>query len=130
MSEQSNSTASQLVTELTSETADLVRAEVRRGQQELLGKAKEASKGAALVGGAAILGALGAGTSAVVVVRVLGRILPGPGAAVLATLLYAGGAAALGAAGVTELKRIGPLLPETIASVREDLRAAKPSTGS
>ena len=130
MAEQPNRTAGQLVDELTSDTAQLVRAEVRKGQQELLDKAKEASKGAALLGGAAVLGALAAGTSATFVVRTLGKVLPAPTAAFLATALYAGGAAALGSAGLAELKRVGPLWPEeTLASIREDVRAARPHAG-
>jgi len=130
MTEQQNRTAGQLVDELTSDTAHLVRAEVRRGQEELLAKAREAAKGAALVGGAGVLGALAAGTSAAFVVRAVGKVLPPTTAALLTTVLYAAGAGALGAAGVAELKRVGPLLPEeTIASVREDLRAARPHAG-
>ncbi|WP_432491792.1 phage holin family protein [Kineococcus auxinigenes] len=127
MTDQPTRTAGQLVDELTSDTASLVRAEVRRGQQEMIAKAKEASKGAALLGGATALGALAAGTSAAFVVRTLGKVVPAPSAAFLATLLYGGGAAALAAAGVAELKRVGSLLPEeTLASVREDVRAARP----
>ena len=130
MTEQPNRTAGQLVDELTSDTANLVRAEVRRGQQELLAKAKEAAKGAALLGGAGVLGALAAGTSAAFVVRTFGKVLPRPTAAFLATVLYGGGAAALATAGIAELKRVGPLLPEeTIASIREDVRAARPHAG-
>ena len=130
MTEQPNRTAGQLVDELTSDTAQLVRAEVRKGQQELLDKAKEASRGAALLGGAAVLGALAAGTSATFVVRTLGKVLPAPTAAFLATALYTGGAAALGSAGLAELKRVGPLWPEeTLASIREDVRAARPHAG-
>jgi hypothetical protein len=126
MTDQPHRTAGELVDELTSDTARLVRAEVRRGQQELLDKAKEASKGAALLGGAAVLGGLAAGTSAAFTVRLLGKVLPGPSAAFVTTLLYAGGAAALGASGLAEFKRIGSFWPEeTIASVREDVRAAR-----
>ncbi|WP_432484694.1 phage holin family protein [Kineococcus esterisolvens] len=131
MTDQPNRTAGQLVDELTSDTAELVRAEVRRGQQEMLAKAKEASKGAALLGGAAVLGALAAGTSAAFVVRTFGKVLPAPGAAFLATLLYGGGAAALAVAGLEEIKRVGSLLPEeTLASVREDVRAARPGAAA
>jgi len=119
-------TAGRLVDELTADTAHLVRAELARGRREVVAKAREAGRGAALLGGAGLLGALAAGTSAAVVVRVLGTVLPRPAAALVATVLYAGGAAALGVAGVEELKRIGPLLPEeTIAGVRDDLRAAR-----
>ncbi|WP_369052945.1 phage holin family protein [Kineococcus terrestris] len=129
MTGEQHRTAGELVDELTSDTARLVRAEVRRGQQELLAKAREAGRGAALLGGAAVLGGLATGTSAAFVVRTLGKVLPAPSAALVATLLYGGGAAALASAGLAELKRIGTLLPEeTIASVREDLRAARPGS--
>ncbi|PRY14656.1 phage holin family protein [Kineococcus rhizosphaerae] len=126
MSEQPNRTAGQLVDELTSDTTQLVRAEIRKGQQELLGKAREASRGAALLGGAAVLGALAAGTSVAFVVRAVGKVVPPPTAAFLTTALYGAGAAALTAAGLQEVRRVGPLWPEeTLASVREDVRAAR-----
>lgn len=126
MAAEDDRTAGRLVDELTADTAHLVRAELARGRREVVAKAREAGRGAALLGGAGLLGALAAGTSAAVVVRVLGTVLPRPAAALVATVLYAGGAAALGVAGVEELKRIGPLLPEeTIAGVRDDLRAAR-----
>jgi hypothetical protein len=45
--------------------------------------------------------------------------------ALLATLLYGGGAAALAATALEELRRIGTPLPEaTLASVRDDVRVA------
>ena len=129
MTAQPDRTAGQLVDDLTSDTVRLVRAEVRKGQEELLAKAREAAKGAALLGGAAVLGALAAGTSAAFVVRTLGTFLPKPAAALTATVLYGGAAAALGAVGLEELKRVGPLLPEeTIASIREDVRAVHPQS--
>jgi len=130
MTEDQSRTAGQLVDELTSDTAHLVRAEIRKGQQELLAKAREASRGAALLGGAAVLGGLAAGTSAAFVVRTLGTFLPKPAAALAATLVFGGGAAALGLAGAEEIRRVGPLLPEaTIASLREDVRAVRPHRG-
>ncbi|ABS02963.1 hypothetical protein FHR75_000624 [Kineococcus radiotolerans] len=129
MTDQPRRTAGELVDELTSDTAELVRLEVRRGQRELLAKAREASRGAALLGGAAVLGGLAAGTSAAFTVRFLGKVLPPSGAALAATLLYAGGAAALGASGLAEIKRVGSIWPEeTIASVRDDVRAARRSS--
>ena len=127
VTDQPNRTAGQLVDDLTSDTARLVRDELRKGQQELLAKVREASRGAAMLGGAGVLGALAAGTSAALLVRTLGTFLPKPAAALVATTLYAGGAAALGAVGLEELKKVGPLLPEeTIASLREDVRAVHP----
>ncbi|MEZ0163332.1 phage holin family protein [Kineococcus sp. LSe6-4] len=130
MTESTHRTTGELVDELTSDTAALVRAEVRRGQQELWSKAREASRAAALLGGGAVLGALAAGTSAAAVVRLLDRFLPPTTAAVTGTLVFAGTAAALVSAGTAELRRVGPLWPEeTVASLREDVRAARPATG-
>jgi hypothetical protein len=131
VSEGTDRTASHLVDDLTTDARKLARAEVRRGQQEMLAKAREASKGAALLGGAAVLGALAAGTSATFLVRTLGKVLPPASAALIPTLLYGGGAAGLAAAGVAELRRVGSLLPEeTLESVRADVRAARESTSS
>ncbi|WP_432563523.1 phage holin family protein [Kineococcus sp. SYSU DK003] len=130
MTDRTNRTAGELVDELTSDTAKLVRAEVRRGQQELLTKAKEASRAAAMIGGGAVLGGLAAGTSAAFTVRLLGKVLPPTTAAFVGTLAYGGGAALLVSAGLAELRRVGPLWPEeTLASIREDVRAARPTTG-
>ncbi|WP_432513572.1 phage holin family protein [Kineococcus sp. SYSU DK001] len=130
MTDHTHRTAGELVDELTSDTAALVRAEVRRGQRELLAKAKEASKAAALLGGGVALGALAAGTSAAFTVRLFGKVLPPTTAAFAGTLAYGGGAALLVSAGLAELRRVGPLWPEeTLASIRDDVRAARPAAG-
>lgn len=113
-----------LVRTLTEQVRSLVRGEVASAQQEMAEKARAAQPAAGMLGGAAALGALAAGTSAVVVVRFLDKIFPPLTSAVVATGVLGGAAAALARAGVEELRRVGPPLPErTIESVKADVAA-------
>jgi hypothetical protein len=120
-----------LVGALTQDVSALVRDEIRSAQAELTGKARRAGRGGALLAGAGVLGALATAGSAVFLLRTLDRFLPPRTAAALLTVLYAGGAAALGAAGVAELRRAMPLVPEeTVTSLREDVEAARPGSAT
>jgi hypothetical protein len=120
-----------LVGALTQDVSALVRDEIRAAQAELTGKARRAGRGGALLAGAGVLGALATGSSAVFLQRTLDRFLPPRTAAALLTVLYAGGAAAVGAAGVGELRRAMPLVPEeTVTSLREDVEAARPGNAT
>ena len=120
-----------LVGALTQDVSALVRDEIRAAQAELTGKARRAGKGGALLAGAGLLGALATAGSAVFLLRALDRFLPPRTAAALLTVLYAGGAAALGAAGAAELRRAMPLVPEeTVSSLREDVEAVRPGSAT
>jgi len=117
-----------LLQSLSSDVAALVRQELRQAQQELAGKGKQAGKAAALLGAAGVLGALAVGSSASLLLRLLEKRFSPTTSALLATLLYGGGAAALGTTALEELRRAWPLVPEgTVASIRDDVRVA--STG-
>jgi uncharacterized membrane protein YqjE len=110
---------------LAEDVRALVREELRRARAELSGKARRTGKAATLFGGAAVLGALAAGTSAVLLVRVVDKVLPRTTSALVVTILYGAGAGALVAAGAAELRRAMPLMPEeTVSELREDVRAA------
>lgn len=97
------------VTGMTGDVRSLIRTELRSTQEDLASRvtarARRAGKGAAMVGGAGVLGAVATGTAAVLLVRVLDALLPSKVSAFVATVLFGGGAAALGAAGVAELRR-------------------------
>lgn len=110
---------------LTDDVRALVHQELRSAQDELALKARAASKGAAMLGGAAVLGALAAGTSAVMLMRMLEKVLPRTAAAIVATALYGGAAGLLAGTGIEEIRRVLPLVPEqTIEGLRADVRAA------
>ena len=118
-----------LLQSLTDDLTTLVRDEIEQARAELTRKARQAGRAAAMLGGAAGLGLLAVGTSSATLVRLLERRLPPPAAAAVATLLYGGGAVALATTARGELRRAGSLVPErTVASVRDDVRAATTRT--
>jgi Putative Actinobacterial Holin-X, holin superfamily III len=122
---ESHSSTGDLFQALADDVRTLLRQELRSAREELRDSARNAGRGAALLGGAGVLGALGAGTSAALLVRMLDRVLPRPAAALVATVVYLAGAGALAAAGLAELRRALPVTPtSTLASLSEDVRAA------
>lgn len=117
--------AADLLQSLGADVTALVQQELRRASQELTAKGKRAGRAAALLGGAGALGALAVGTSASLVVRLLELRFSPTTSALLATVLYGGGAAALGTTALGELRAVWPLVPEgTVASIKDDVRAA------
>ncbi|OZM77236.1 phage holin family protein [Pseudonocardia sp. MH-G8] len=121
----SDASSNELLRALTDDVRALVQQELRNAQTELTGKARVAAKGAAMLGGAAVFGALAAGTSAAVLTRMLEKVLPPTMAAAFATALYGGAAGMLAGAGVEELRRALPLVPEqAVDGLRADARAA------
>lgn len=104
----------------------LIQQEVRQGQAEMADKARQAAKGSALLAGAGLFGAAALGTSTVLLVRLLDRVMPPTAAAATATGLLGGAAAALAATGVAALEPVRPLLPQqTLQRLDEDVRAAR-----
>jgi len=125
------SNTADLLQALSADVAALVRQELRRAQDELAAKGKQAGKAGAMLGAAGVLGALAIGTSSAAFVRLLEKRLSPTGAAVVATLLYGAGAAALGSAALAEFRRALPLVPEeTVAGLRSDVRVATEAGGT
>jgi hypothetical protein len=116
----------ELVQTVSERALVLAREEVDLARQELAAKARQAATGAAMVGGAAFLGTLAAGTGTAGVVLLLSR-RPGPSAAALGVAaVYATGGAALAQEGIARLRGAGPPVPEeTVESVKQGPGAAK-----
>jgi uncharacterized membrane protein len=124
-----DSSTGELLRTLTENLRSLVQGEVASVRAEMTEKALAARPAAAMLGGAAVLGMLAAGTSATVLVRALDRFLPPTTSAVVATALLGGGAAALARAGAEELRRVGPPVPErTVQNVKADVAAVAAAT--
>lgn len=127
MSSSSERSTSDLLESLTDDVSRLVRQELRRAQAELADKARQASRGGMLLGGAGIFAALAAGSSAVFLQRVLDTFLPPRLAAAVATTGYGAAGATLAIRGVAELRQAMPLVPaETVTSLRDDVQAVRP----
>lgn len=119
-----NST-SELLQSLSADLSALVRQEFQRAAGELTGKIRQTGKGAALLGGAGLLGVMTVGTSTTLLVRLLERRFSPATSAFLATALLGGAAGALAAAGLAEVRKALPLVPEeTVAGLRSDVRVA------
>jgi hypothetical protein len=127
--EPADSSTGELLRTLTENVRSIVQGEVASARQEMTEKALAARPAAAMLGGAAVLGVLATGTSAVVLIRFLDKIFPPLTSAVIATGVLGGGAAALARAGIEELRLVGPPVPEqTIESVKADVAAVTEAT--
>ncbi|HEV2784145.1 MAG TPA: phage holin family protein [Actinophytocola sp.] len=122
-------TMAQLVSDLSEQTARLVRTEARLAAREMAGKARRAGFGTGALGAAAILAGYAGAMLLACVALALATVLP----AWLATLLI--GIALLAAAGVAALvgraqlrKALPPVPDNTITRVRDDIDAVRERT--
>jgi uncharacterized membrane protein YqjE len=120
----------ELVKELSQQTSTLVRKEIELAQAELRQKGKIASKGAGMLGGAALAGLLALGALTAALVALLDQAMPTWVAALIVMALWAIVALVLAKAGQKSLQRATPPAPQTIETVREDIQWAKNPTGS
>src|SRR5918997_5108555 len=116
----------ELVQTVSEQAVVLAREELERARNELTAKASQAAGGVAMLGGAALLGTLAAGTGTAALVLLLSR-RPGPSAAAFGvTAFYAAGGAGLAQEGISRLRAAGPPVPEeTVESVKEGLGSIK-----
>ena len=132
-------------TTLVKQEIELAKAELREtvdtAKVELTGKAKEAGKGAGLLGGAGVIGLLAGIAFTAFLILVLATFLPDWLAALIVTVLYAAIAAVLALRGKKQLQEIEPAprqtietakdaQKQTIESVKEDIEWAKTQSRS
>jgi uncharacterized membrane protein YqjE len=119
--------STEIIRDFVEDVRDLVQDELRNAQEELAGKVHVASEGALLLGVALVLGALAAGTSTVLIRRMLEKFLPPTVAAAVMTVVFAAAAGVVATAGLAEVRRALPLIPErALDELREEVREVLP----
>ena len=126
----------ELVKQLAEQTTTLIQQEIQLAKvetkeavdlakAEMTDKAKEAGKGAGMLGAAGVLGLLAGIAFTAFLILVLGTFLPDWLAALIVTVLYAAIAAVLSLRGKKQLQSIDPKPQQTIETVKEDIEWAK-----
>jgi len=117
----------ELVKQASEQTAKLVRSEIRLAQLELQQKAKHASLGVGLFGGAGVVALLGVGAIVAMAILLLATALDHDwlAALIVAVALFAV-AGVMALAGKKQVEQATPPAPkEAIASVQEDVHEIK-----
>lgn len=121
---------SDLVQQMSRQTADLVRKELALAQVEMKEKGKRAGTGAGLFGGAGLFAAYGLGALIATVIMLLATAMePWLAGLIVAVVLFAiAGLAAL--VGKKQVERATPPQPEqAIASTKQDVDVVKERAG-
>jgi hypothetical protein len=121
-----DASTAQLVQQLTEQSTQLVRDELRLAQAEMTAKAKSAGIGAGLFGGAGLVALYGVGTLIATVILLLALAMaPWLAALIVTVVLFAvAGVAAL--LGKKQVKEATPPQPEqAIAGVKQDIETVK-----
>jgi len=120
-----------LVKQLAEQTSTLVRQEMDLAKAELGQKGKQAGKGAGLLGGAAVIGLLGAGALTAFLIMLLDGALANWLAALIVAVVFLAIAGVLALQGKKKVQAATPPVPEqTVETVKEDVEWAKTRTGS
>lgn len=133
MSELRENSIADLLSDLSQESVELIRQELRLVLADVVAQGRNVGTSAGLLGGAAALGVGAFGALTAGLIAALQR-RPSRGALLVATL-YGAGAAGLTDAGLKRLKQVAPQLAETIqrdvkASADGARRAAKSTAGN
>ena len=120
----------ELVKDLASQTSTLVRQEIQLARAELTEQSKTAGRGAGLYAGAATAALLMLGALTALIVVVLDSFLGLWLAILIATVLWGVVAAVLAQAARNAMRAATPPAPQTVDTVKEDIRWAKTQTGS
>jgi Putative Actinobacterial Holin-X, holin superfamily III len=121
------SSGAEAIRDFVEDVREILEHELRNAQEELAGKFRVASEGALVLGVAVVLGGLAAGTSTVVILRMLEKVFPPTVAATIATVVFAIAAGMLATVGLAAVRRALPLVPErALEELWEEVREVLP----
>jgi uncharacterized membrane protein YqjE len=115
----------ELVKDLSTQVSTLVRQELELAKVELTAKGKQAGIGAGMFGGAGLFALYGVGALVACAILALATaVAPWLSALIVAVVLFAV-AGVLALAGKSRAKRAAPPMPQTVETVKEDVRYTK-----
>jgi hypothetical protein len=117
-----------LLKQLSEETSTLVRQELALARAELEAQGKRAGMGAGMLGGAGVAGLLTLGALTATLIAVLDTAMATWLAALIVTVIWAAVAGVLALQGRNKIKEATPPAPQTVETVKEDVRWAKTRT--
>jgi predicted lipid-binding transport protein (Tim44 family) len=117
-----------LLKRLSEETSTLVRQEMALARAEITEQGKRAGMGAGMLGGAGVAGLLTLGALTATVIGVLDTGMAFWLAALIVTVVWAAVAGVLALQGHNKIKEATPPAPQTVETVKEDVRWAKTRT--
>jgi predicted lipid-binding transport protein (Tim44 family) len=115
----------ELLKQLSEETSTLVRQELAPARAELEQQGKRAGMGAGMLGGAGVAGLLTLGALTATLIAVLDTAMATWLAALIAAVIWAAVAGVLALQGRNKIKEATPPAPQTVETVKEDVRWAK-----
>jgi Putative Actinobacterial Holin-X, holin superfamily III len=118
----------ELLKQLSEETSTLVRQELALARAELELQGRRAGMGAGMLGGAGVAGLLTLGALTATLIAVLDTAMATWLAALIATVIWAAVAGVLALQGRNKIKEATPPAPQTVETVKEDVRWAKTRT--
>ncbi|MCW3023177.1 MAG: phage holin family protein [Conexibacter sp.] len=118
----------ELLKQLSEETSTLVRQELALARAELEAQGKRAGMGAGMLGGAGVAGLLTLGALTATLIAVLDTAMATWLAALIVTVIWAAVAGVLALQGRNKIKEATPPAPQTVETVKEDVRWAKTRT--
>jgi uncharacterized membrane protein YqjE len=117
-----------LLKQLSQETSTLVRQEMALARAELAEQGKRAGTGAGMLGGAGVAGLLTLGSLTAMLIALLDTAMATWLAALIVTVLWGAVAGVLALQGRNKIKEATPPAPQTVETVKEDVRWAKTRT--
>jgi hypothetical protein len=121
----------QLLRDLSSETATLVRQEMQLARAELTEKAKPAAASAVSFGGTALMGLGAFGAATAFLIAAIALVLPTWAAALIVAVIYGVAAFVLAQNGKRKLREAeAPLVPKTTQTIKDDIEWAKTQSKS